>query len=82
MKLGDLEDDDKQILELLTKGKSIKQIHHEIMRDRDPPLSPSSVKFMMSRLYKKLGVPNSNAAVAWYVEQKIEARIAALNQPN
>ncbi len=68
MTVFDLNDHDRLLLTLLAEGKSIKQIHSEFHQRFGSELSISSIKFALSRLYRRIGVVNSNAAVAWYIQ--------------
>ncbi len=70
MTVSELNDHDRLLLTLLAEGKSIKQIHAEVHVRLGSELSISSVKFALSRLYRRLGAANSNAAAACYVQNK------------
>lgn len=68
-----LTDHEMAILRLTADGLSIKQIYDAI--DPKGTKSISSIKIVMSRIYQKLGVPNSNAAVHWYASQRKSEKI-------
>jgi DNA-binding CsgD family transcriptional regulator len=59
------------LLDLLAAGKQLKQIHDIVNRENETDVSLSSIKYALTRIYAKLGVPNSNAAVAEYVTWKL-----------
>lgn len=53
-----------QLLQLLARGKIVKAIAVEMH------LTPGTTKACLTRIYKKLGVHTSTAAVAWYIENQ------------
>ncbi|MEQ1515150.1 MAG: LuxR C-terminal-related transcriptional regulator [Usitatibacteraceae bacterium] len=56
-----------QLLQLLARGKIVKAIAAEMH------LTPGTAKACLTRIYKKLGVHTSTAAVAWYIEHQSRA---------
>jgi NarL family two-component system response regulator LiaR len=53
---------ERSILEAAAQGKTTTQISHELF------VSEHTVKFHLTNIYRKLGVPNRAAAVRWALE--------------